>query len=201
MAMRGTTDVDYFDYTLYQQNLLSGASGEDLWGFWQRQLAGANPILNLPLDRPRPAVQTYVGATHSFTLPKLLRGRIGRFLKGEAGVSLFSFFMSVFHILLYRISGQEDICVGTPAACRNLEEIERVIGNFVNPIVVRSNIGPKAVFRSFLRSLHETVIAALDHQEYPFALVVEKLAKHRDTSRSAIFQVSYMGFGCKYEMK
>jgi amino acid adenylation domain-containing protein/thioester reductase-like protein len=188
-ACRGNTDVDYLDFARYQHELLTGAGADELWSFWQRQLAGVNGVLALPVDFRRPAVQTYAGATHAFTIPASMRARAMRFLKGETRVTAFSLFMAVFHAFLYRVTSQDDICVGTPAACRNLVEVERVIGNFVNPVVVRSSVGPKMTFRQLLRSVHETVMAVLDHQDYPFPLIVEKLAKHRDTSRSPIFQV------------
>lgn len=178
----------YGDYVHWQRDMLAGPEGDRLWAYWQQQLAGDLPVLNLPTDHPRPAVQRYRGASLPFVLPAALT-RALYVLAQREGTTMYTIFLAALQILLYRYTGQEDILVGTPAAGRGRTEFARVAGYFVSPMVLRANLTGNPTFQAFLAQIRETVLAALAHQDFPFALLVERLRPHRDPSRSPIFQV------------
>jgi amino acid adenylation domain-containing protein len=181
----------YLDYVRQQVNRLAGPEGERLWAFWQHQLAGATPALALPTDRPRPPVQTYVGATHAFALSAQLTQQLKALAQSE-NVTLYMTLLAAFYVLLYRYTGQEDILVGTPTANRMQPEYRRVVGYFVNPVVLRTHVVGHASFRDLLRQTRDTVQKALAHQHYPFSLLLERLQAPRDASRSPLFQVMFV---------
>ncbi|MEH1847549.1 MAG: amino acid adenylation domain-containing protein, partial [Nostoc sp.] len=180
----------YRDYVIWQRKILCGDQGEKLWNYWAHQLAGDLPALNLPTDRQRKPVQTYNGATHKFKLSSHLTEQ----LKGLAQTKRVTFYMillAAFKVLLYRYTGQEDILVGSPTSGRTQPQFAPIFGYFVNPVVIRSNLSSNPSFNEFLTQVRQTVIEALTHQDYSFALIVEKLQPHRDPSRSPIFQASF----------
>jgi amino acid adenylation domain-containing protein len=181
----------YQDYIHQQAKMLAGPTGEQLQAFWQHQLAGITPVLHLPTDRPRPPVQTYEGATHTFTLPAPLTQQLKTLAKAE-GVTLYMTLLAAFQVLLYRYTGQEDILVGAPMANRLQPELRRVVGYFVNPVVLRAQISALTPFRVFLGQTRDTVLQALKHQAYPFALLVERLHLTREVNRSPVFQVMFV---------
>uniref|UniRef100_UPI00164026A6 non-ribosomal peptide synthetase n=2 Tax=Burkholderia gladioli TaxID=28095 RepID=UPI00164026A6 len=180
--------VQYADFALWQRGWLDGEVLEHKMGYWRRQLAGAPARLHLPTDRPRPAVQSLRGATCSFTVPAPvvdgLRG-IGR----EAQTTLFTTLYAAFQVLLWRYSGDTDICVGTPVANRNSLETEALIGFFVNTLVLRTPLDPSEAFEALVRRARDTTLSAYAHQDIPFEHLVEVLNPHRDVSHSPLFQV------------
>jgi amino acid adenylation domain-containing protein len=183
--------LDYGDYVRWQTDLLAGASGERLWSYWQRQLAGELPLLQLPTDRPRPAVQTYRGFSHFFELSEELTARckaLGQVQQATLYMTLLAAFMS----LLSRYTGQDELLVGSPTAGRSRAELSGLVGYFVNPVVLRARLEREMSFESFLVRVRETVLAALEHQEYPFALLVERLQPQRDTSLTPLFQAMFV---------
>lgn len=181
----------YTDYAMWQARMLSGDEGERLWSFWQNQLAGNLPVLNLKTDRPRPAVQTYRGASREFKLNAEQTRRL-KALSREHSVTLYTVLLAAFQSLLNRYTAQEDILVGTLAAGRNRSELSGLIGYFVNPVVLRADFSDSPTFKTFLSRTRRTLLAALAHQEYPFPLLVERLQPVRDTSRSPLFQVMFV---------
>ena len=181
----------YVDYVRQQADMLAGVEGERLWAFWQQQLAGVVPVLQLPTDWPRPPVQTYAGVTHTFTLSAQLTEQLKALAQAESA-TLYTLLLAAFDVLLYRYTGQEDILVGAPMANRMQPEYRRVVGYFVNPVVLRAQIVGDASFRAFLGQARDTVRSALEHQNYPFALLVERLQPPRDASRSPLFQVMFV---------
>jgi amino acid adenylation domain-containing protein/non-ribosomal peptide synthase protein (TIGR01720 family) len=182
--------TSYADYVQKQADMLAGARGEQLWNYWQQQLAGELPVLNLPTDRPRPPIQTYEGASHHFKLNEELTGRLKAVAHKEKA-TLFVTLLAAFQVLLYRYTSQEDILVGSPTFGRNWSEFSQVVGYFVNPIVLRSQLAGNLTFAEFLSEVRSTVLGAIAHQDYPFGLLVDRLQPNRDPSHSPLFQVSF----------
>lgn len=179
------------DFIKTQEELLSSDAGERLWDFWRNQLSGDLPTLNLPTDYIRPPVQTFRGASHAFSIPKELTEHFKALAKTE-GVTLFTVLLAAFQVLLHRYSGQNDILVGTPTAGLRDSRFADVVGYFVNLIVVRGDLSANPTFQTFLGNIHRTVLAGMEHQDYPFPLLVERLRPKRDPSHSPIFQVSFV---------
>ena len=180
----------YVDYVDWQIQMLSGADGERLWNYWRRQLAGDIPNVQLPIDRPRPAAQTYRGAVHRFTLD----GRLGtavREVGRNAGATPYMTFLAAYASLLHRYSGQDDLPIGSPFGCRDRPGLEGLVGYLANPVVLRADLHGDPTFTSLLGRVKETVLAALAHSDYPFALLVERLRPARDLSHTPLFQVSF----------
>jgi len=181
--------IQYADYAQWQQNWLQGKALQEQSAYWQTQLADL-PVLELPTDRPRPAVQTTRGASHWFRLSPELSDALTALSQRE-GATLFMTLTAVLQILLYRYTGQEDICIGTPVANRNLSETEGLIGFLLNTLVLRGDLSGNPAFRDFLRQARETALAAYAHQDVPFEMLVEALQPERDMSRSPLFQVMF----------
>lgn len=185
-----TSCLSYTNYINWQQQKLASAEGERLWHYWQKKLAGELPILHLPTDRIRPAVQTYAGATYTVNLDEQLVRQLKALAKAER-TTLYTTLMAAFQVLLYRYTDQEDILVGTPTLGRDIAEFEGIVGYFTNPVVVRGDASLNPTFKEFLERIRWTVLEALENADYPFPLLVEKLKVERDPSRSPIFQVSF----------
>jgi amino acid adenylation domain-containing protein len=177
-------------YVLWQNEMLQGTRGEQLWKYWQDQLHEAHFALDLPIDRPRPPVQTSKGTSYTFTFSRKLSLHLKQLTRVEE-TTLYMLLLAAFQTLLYRYTAQEDIVVGSPAAGRSTAAYENVIGYFVNPIVLRAKMSPELRFRNLLQQTRLTVLAGLEHQDYPFPLLVERLQPIRDQSRSPIFQVMF----------
>ena len=182
--------LQYADYSRWQAEMLANAEGERLWAYWQ-QMTGELPVLNLPTDRPRPPIQTYQGATVPFKLGAELTQRL-KALSRAQGATLYMTLLAAFQVLLYRHTGQEDILVGSPTAGRGRSELAGLVGYFVNPVVLRGNLSRNPSFEAFLGQMRQTVLDAFEHQNYPFALLVERLQPVRDPSRSPLFQTMFV---------
>lgn len=183
-------DRTYADYVRWQAKMLAGSEGEHLWVYWRQQLAGELPVLNLPTDYPRPPVQTYQGASYAFKLTEELTGQL-KTLAGLEKSTLYITLLAAFQVLLYRYTSQEDILIGSPTSGRSKREFSEIVGYFVNLVVLRANLSGNPTFKTFLSQVRHTVLSAIAHQDYPFALLVERLQPNRDPSRSPIFQVSF----------
>jgi amino acid adenylation domain-containing protein len=183
--------LQYADYVRWQTAMLKALEGERLWAYWQKQLAGELPVLDLPTDRPRLPVQTYRGASHPCKLSAELTQGL-KALSRNYGTTLYTTLLAAFQVLLYRYTGQEDILVGSPTAGRNAAELDGLVGYFVNPVVLRADLSGNPTFEGFLGQVRQTVLAALAHQDFPFALLVEQLQPLRDASRSPLFQVMFV---------
>ncbi|MEH0971441.1 amino acid adenylation domain-containing protein [Micromonospora sp. CPCC 205546] len=179
--------VQYPDYALWQRRHLGGELERQL-GYWTRTLAGAPALLSLPTDRPRPVVQRYRGETHGTTVDAaVLRGlrEVGR--AGDA--TLFMTLMATLSVLLWRYSGQDDVCVGTPFANRNHRDVEGLIGHFVNTVVIRNRLDPGQPFAALLADVRRHLLDAYAHPDLPFEQLVDALNPERHTSYSPLFQV------------
>ncbi|RKG63993.1 amino acid adenylation domain-containing protein, partial [Corallococcus sp. CA054B] len=180
--------VQYADFALWQRQWLQGETLESQLGYWKQQLAGAPAALELPTDRPRPAVQSRRGATVPVHFPSELTDSL-RSLAQREGATPFMLLLSAFQLLLSRYSGQDDISVGSPIAGRTHAEAEGLIGFFVNTLVLRAHVRPEDSFRQLLAQVKATTLAAYEHQHVPFEKLVEVLQPSRDLSRSPLFQV------------
>ncbi|HEX4953510.1 MAG TPA: amino acid adenylation domain-containing protein, partial [Thermoanaerobaculia bacterium] len=180
----------YAEHVAHQQEMLAGPEGEKLWAFWRQTLAGRPEGLDLPADRPRPPLQTYRGASLGFRLPPGVGEELARLARHEKA-TLFMALLATFEVQLYRATGQRDLLVGTPTAGRRAHAVANLVGYFVNPVVLRLGIDGDPSFLELLAQVRGHALAAFDHQEFPFPLLVERLEVERDPSRSPIFQVLF----------
>ena len=182
--------IQYADYAVWQRNWLQGEVLEKQLAYWREKLAGAPPLLELPTDHPRPAIQTANGATHNFHIPKELADALNRLSKQE-NVTLFMSLLAGYEILLARYSGMEDISVGSAIANRTRGETERLIGFFVNTLVLRTDLSGNPAFVDLLARVRETALGAYTHQDIPFEMLVDELQPERNLSHTPLFQVGF----------
>jgi len=182
--------IQYADFAHWQRNWLQGDVLEKQLNYWRQQLAGVPPVLELPLDFPRPATLQYRGAHARFTLSAELSTALKN-LSRQHGATPFMTLLAAFQTLLYRYTGQPDICVGTPIANRNREEIENLIGFFVNTLVMRAQFDPNLTFTELLEQVRTVTTGAYSHQDLPFEMLVEALRPDRNMSHSPLFQVMF----------
>ncbi len=182
--------IQFADFALWQRRSLTGERLEKLLSFWRRALDGAAPILSLPTDRPRPAVQTVRGAHKRFAIPRGVAEGIKALCQRE-GSTLYMVLLTAFKTLLYRYSGQTDILVGSPVAARNLSELEGLIGYFSNTLVMRTDLAGEPSFRELMHRVRETTLSAYEHQEMPFEKLVIELRPERDFSHTPLVQVAF----------
>jgi amino acid adenylation domain-containing protein len=181
--------LQYTDFAIWQREWLQGEVLATQLQYWREQLADLS-ILDLPSDRPRPAVPTYRGANYPLQIAPPLAQALAE-LSQQAGASLFMTLLAAFQTLLYRYTGQPDLAIGSPIANRNRSEFEGQIGFFVNSLVMRSQLSGELTFRQLLAQVRETALAAYEHQDLPFEKLVEELAPDRDPSRNPLFQVAF----------
>ena len=182
--------VQYADYAIWQRRRLQGEFLEEQLSYWKEQLKGAAQSVDLPTDRPRPAVLSYRGARQSFLLPTSLTTAI-KALSRRQGVTLFMTLLAAFKVLLHRYSRQDDIVVGSPIAGRTGMQTEGLIGFFVNNLVLRTDVSGDPSFTELLRRVREVAIGAYAHQDIPFEKLVEELQPQRDMSRNPLFQLMF----------
>jgi natural product biosynthesis luciferase-like monooxygenase protein len=182
--------VRYLDYALYQWQMMESAAGEALLKFWQEQLAGSAQGLNLFADRPRPPVQSYKGASHQFQLNRKITRQL-RNLAQSNNATLYMVLLAAFNTLLYRYTAQEDISVGSLTSGRDSANLAGMVGYFVNPIVLRSDLSGAPTFEELLARTRQTALSAFANQDYPFASLVERLQPVRDPSLTPLFQVMF----------
>ena len=182
--------IQYGDYAVWQREWLRDEELDGHLSFWERQLEGANFVLELPTDRPRPALQSYRGATHSLVLGRELTRELKALARRENS-TLFMILLAAFRALLYRYTGQPDILVGAPIANRTHTEVEPLIGLFANTLVMRADASGETRFRELLKRVREAALGAYAHQDVPFEKVVERLRPARDLSRNPLFQALF----------
>ncbi len=182
--------IQYADFAHWQQQRLQGDLLESQLGYWKEQLSGDLPVLELPTDRPRAAVQTNRGARQYLLLPKNLSESLKDLSRTE-GVTLFMTLLAAFQILLHRYTGQEDIIVGSPIAGRDRQETENLIGVFINTLVLRTLLDGNPNFQELLSRVREVATGAIAHQDLPFEKLVEELQPERGLSHTPLFQVLF----------
>jgi amino acid adenylation domain-containing protein len=181
--------LQYADFAHWQHEWLQGEVLQTQLAYWQQQLKDL-AMLHLPTDKPRPARQSYQGATQFLELPKKLTDAL-QTLSQQEGVTFFMILLAAFQTLLYRYTHQEDIAVGSPIANRNRSEIEGLIGFFVNSLVLRSNLSGNPTFRELLGRVRKVTLGAYSHQDLPFEKLVEELHPERNLSHHPLFQVVF----------
>jgi amino acid adenylation domain-containing protein/non-ribosomal peptide synthase protein (TIGR01720 family) len=182
--------IQYTDYSVWQRRWLTKEVLEEKLGYWRKQLAGMER-LELPVDRPRPAVQTPNGANFNFRIPAELTSRLKE-LASREGATLYMLLLAAFQTLLYRYTRQTDVVIGSPIAGRTQKETEGLIGFFVNMLVLRADLSGRPGFVALLRRVKEMTLEAYAHQEVPFERLVEEFEPDRDLSRTPLFQVAFV---------
>ncbi|MEU4832121.1 amino acid adenylation domain-containing protein [Streptosporangium sp. NPDC023615] len=181
--------IQYADYAAWQRDRLGGGELDADLAYWRERLRGSVP-LEVPGDRPRPAQLSYLGDALDFTVPEELSARVGT-LARERGTTPFMVLLTAFSALLARWSGRTDVVVGSPVAGRELPELDGLIGMFVNTLPLRSDLGGDPSFAEALDRVRTTVLEAFDHQNVPFAKLVEVVDPPRDPGRTPLFQVGF----------
>lgn len=182
--------IQYPDFSSWQRGWLQGEVLQSQLSYWKEALRGAPMVLQLPLDKPRPSVQTFHGKREAFFLSREME-RALKNLGQKEGATLFMTLLAAFNTLLFRYSGQDDILVGSPIANRNRSEIEGLIGFFVNTLVLRVQMAGEPSFRELLGRVREMALEAYAHQDLPFEKLVEELQPDRSPSYPPIFQVLF----------
>ncbi|HVS01124.1 MAG TPA: condensation domain-containing protein, partial [Thermoanaerobaculia bacterium] len=179
--------LQFADYAVWQRQWLQGETLEEQLAWWRHQLAGAPAVLELPTDRPRPVVQSFVGATRYRVVESFLEGLTHRSEGGES--TLFMVLLAAFQLLLGRYSRQDDVLVGSPIANRTRSGLEPLIGFFVNTLVLRGRLDGARTFTELLARARETTLGAYEHQDLPFERLVDELGLERSLSHTPLFQV------------
>lgn len=188
-------NIQYADFAFWQQNRVrdgeqDGESARQL-DYWLQQLAGAPPLLQLPTDRPRPAVPSYRGGVIPFQLDRQLTQELKQ-LSLQADVTLYMTLLAAFQLLLMRYTGQEDVVIGSPIANRTRRELEPLIGYFLNTLALRTDLSGNPTFLELLAQVRQTAQAAYSHQDLPFERLVDALQPMRALDHSPIVQVVFI---------
>ena len=183
--------VQYADFTVWQRQWLTNQVLEPQLSYWKQELAGAPPLLELPTDRPRPAIQTFRGGIERFQIDASLTSAL-RQMSQKSGSTLFMTLLAAFIVLMSRYSGQKDLVVGSPIANRNRKEIEELIGFFVNILPLRFDLSRELTFADLLTQVREVTQNAYDHQDLPFEILVEQLQLERKLNRNPLVQVVFV---------
>ena len=182
--------IQYADFAEWQRQWLQGDVREKQVEYWRNELAGAPPVLELPTDRPRPAVQSHRGDVRTHVIPRELIDQLRDVSQAE-NATLFMTLLAGFQLLLSRYSGQEDIVVGTSVAGRDHAEIEPLIGFFINTLAMRADLSGDPTFRELLARVKKAALDGYAHQEIPFEKLVEDLQPERNLSYNPVFQVLF----------
>jgi amino acid adenylation domain-containing protein len=180
----------FSDFAHRQQMRLAGEEGDRLWSYWRGQLAGDLPVLELPTDRPRSRFRTDRGRMHHDVLDPELTEALVAMGEGQ-GASLYTTLLAAFDVFLVRWTGQDEVIVGSPVSGRNHPGLDGMIGYLVNMLPMRASIADDPRFDEFLARLRRTVADGLEHQDFPFNLMVDRLQAGHDPGRPPIFQVMY----------
>ncbi len=182
--------IQYGDFARWQRDWLRGETLEAQLSYWRGKLEGALAPLDLPTDRPRPPIQTFRGGSLRLRIPGATVSALRR-VSREARASLFMILLAAFQALLSRLSGQDDVVVGSPVAGRHRAETEPLIGFFLNNLALRANLAGNPGFRELLLQVRETTLGAFAHQDIPFEALLVDLKPERDLSRTPVFQVFF----------
>lgn len=183
--------IQYGDFAVWQRQWLQEDVLQVQMEYWYQQLQDAPVVLELPTDRPRPAVQTYRGNSYRFEIsPAILQAL--RHLSQQAGCTLFMTLLAAFNVLLGRYSNSEDIVVGTPIANRQRAEIEGLIGCFVNTLVLRTDLSDNPTVLELLDRVRQVALSGYAHQDLPFEQLVEALQPERSLNHTPLFQVMFV---------
>ncbi|BEH34077.1 non-ribosomal peptide synthetase [Burkholderia pseudomallei] len=182
--------LQYADYAAWQRRWLASGQLEKQGAFWQTNLSGAPTLLELPTDRPRPPKQSHAGASVEVKLGAALSERVKR-LSQRHGVTPYMTLLSSWAAVLSRLSGQEEVVIGSPVAGRNRTEVEALIGFFVNTLALRLDLSSEPTVGELLKRTKAQVLSAQAHQDLPFDQVVERVKPPRSTAHPPLFQVMF----------
>jgi amino acid adenylation domain-containing protein len=182
--------IQFVDFAQWQRQWAKQPEAEEQLTYWKANLAGAPPVLTLPSDRPRPAVQTFRGAQEKVEIPLELCESL-RARSRQENATLFMTMLTAFLALLYRYTGQKDICVGSGVANRRSRQIEGLIGMIINNVVLRTDLSGEPTFRELLVRVRRVALEAYARQDIPFDKVVEAVRPMRDLSYNPLFQVMF----------
>ena len=180
-------EIQYVDYVNWHQQWFQGEIAEKQLSYWKKQLDHAPALLEIPTDRPRPALQNYHGDRYSLRLPTDLTASL-KSLTRQEGATLFITLLAAFQTLLFRYTNQEDILIGSPIAGRNRPEVKELIGLFINTIVIRGDLSNDPTFRELLKRVRQAALNAYEHPDVPFEKLVEELQPVRSLSYTPLFQ-------------
>ena len=181
--------IQYLDYAVWQRNWLEqGGILKQQLGYWKEKLAGVPETLGLATDFPRPAVQSFVGRMHRFSIDAALTGKL-KALADAQGATLYMVLLAAYKALLHRYTGQEDICLGSAIANRQYGETEALIGMFVNTLALRTRVSSEDTFRELLARVKTTCLEAYENQDAPFDKVVDAVLPNRNISMNPIYQI------------
>lgn len=183
--------IQYADFAEWQHNCLQGQGLGQQVGYWKKQLEGVPVLLELPSDRSRPAIRSYTGATYTFSVSSELTERL-RKIGRSSDCTLFTILLSCFNILLYRYSGEQDLCVGIPFAGRMKPELENLIGFFINTLVIRTQLENNPQFIDVVKRTQAVTLDAQANQDVPFDKLVEELKPQRNQGYNPLFQVMFV---------
>jgi amino acid adenylation domain-containing protein len=183
--------IQYADFALWQREWLRGEVLDGLLSYWKKKLAGMPALLELPTDRPRPPAQVFQGASYATPLPRPAVEGL-KLVGQQANATLFIALLSVFKVLLFRYSNQDDVVVGSPIANRTRVEVEGLIGFFVNTLVLRTDLSGDPTFIQLLGRVREVTLEAFAHQDLPFEKLVEELQPARNLSHNPLFQMMFV---------
>ncbi|MBA3531835.1 MAG: amino acid adenylation domain-containing protein, partial [Ardenticatenales bacterium] len=182
--------MQYADFAIRQRQRLTGSRAAALRDYWRARLADAPSLLELPTDLPRPPAKSYQGANYIFTLPPSLTDALKQ-LSRQTNLTLFATMLTGFQLLLYRYSGQEDFCLGTPISQRFEEELAPLVGLFTNNIVLRCRLDPATRFMELLQQVRVALLDVFGHADLPFEQLVDLVQPRRDLSYTPLFQVMF----------
>jgi non-ribosomal peptide synthetase component F len=182
--------IQYADYAVWERNLLTGSYFDKLAAYWEKQLAGVPQFLDLPTDLPRPTRPGTNGATYYFQMPRVPVNEWNTLVKSERS-TLYTSLLAAWSVLLMRYTGQKDFLVSSPVACRELPELEPMIGCFANTMVLRMDLSASPSFREVLQRAARTVWGAVAHRRLPFHQILETARPRHHDRRSPLVQVNF----------
>ncbi|NIM14691.1 MAG: amino acid adenylation domain-containing protein [Candidatus Aminicenantes bacterium] len=182
--------LQYKDYSQWQNSEKQRENIKQQETYWLKEFSGEIPQVNLPLDYPRPAVQSFAGEMKGFTLEETETRDLKSLVSNE-GVTLYMVVLAIFNVLLSKISGSEEVIMGTAVAGRWHADLQEVIGMFVNTLALCNSPGGEKTFNAFLKEIKIRTVKAFENQEYPFEDLVEKVAIKRDAGRNPLFDVMF----------
>lgn len=180
----------YSDFITWQRQYLNSPACDKAWTYWQQKLAGELPLLALPTDHPR-STDLYRGASVAFRLNRELTDSLKQ-LAGQQGVTLFTLLLAAYKVLLHRYTHQNDVIVGIPSSGRSQSRFTPIVGNFVNPLPLRSHPAGNKPFSAYLAEVNEALLQALEYQDFPFSLLLERLQPERVGDHWPIYQTLFV---------